>query len=1178
MAPLPSSSSPSSVGVRSGPVVAVASGSGASQPSLSPSASSAPLRIKLTKRSRTEEGAVKRQDSSGSEASQQQLPAYDEVTAQAGPSRLHGLTNGASHSSTTPVRPLMDSANDSFASTTTSSPWSSPAPVKRRKRQHINDVLPKLVQNLIKRDAYGFFLLPVDEREVPGYKSVIREPMDLGTMEGRVKQNHYGTMDAFRSDLLLLTKNAKLFNPPTSIYHTQAQKLEEYGLRSMEKLEEKGIKQHGDESSPEPDGDDHPLTLNESPNSMVADTTGDGPSSSRRISIKLKKRNSISGKSGKQTSRPLISSSLGRPPLQAESSRMSQDSSDEDDEDGEEVDDEDDGDGDNEGQRVDAESSRQIKSEDVDDDQSIEGTEDDSGEEEEGGGPRSSRAQSSFRASETPAPGNMGHGVAAALRKKIQPPRGRNHPPRNAPTSRDEAGSTSINRTRDASKAAGIPLDFDEAALRVRAEAKNKENTRPTSFLPDGSVDFESLRFVERCDLLAPRGFTADPETGYVPLAFADGLVMPDVGSVHPLHPDAQRFLGQLARPAPYDALRLATNEAPVPREASGSHYEHALPLHHHRVPMSLPSTTAVLSETGPVVNRPAAGSVPASTPLLPHHWPYAQKSQLPDYEPVANPDPLYPPAEEKESTSAPKPKNKDLEHLLAGQSQLNDWTFPHAFYSRVWDGSSDLAIWKDVEAAIIGSGAGVGTGSQAAAGASSGGGFCLFGTDGELRPYERWEWSRLELLRTSIMWEENAAVCKAAGITGPDRISERAMLEKLDAIDNAGSRSNGMEETGLRASAIPAHEKASQADSSGRFLQNNVWGGFEGELWASSMERFVKGAVEGVVSDDDEESEDKVQSHGPKYHPRRETGANGSNTIAAGVGDIKPRTNPVTPAQQQVTTSKADSLSSDTAEARLFDASIRNTVLDRDLYTWVRDEVVVPVSKRRFASVISRTGELVEEIEFAERKKRKISEANSDDDSDAAADVVDQDLWSRVQELLASHSAEAPVDDDPQANLNKVNISYLISHMPLIWSRLRLLRSLMDRPLHLIDPDDLPPFMIDDQRKRLEWLETPPMPTKAQLNRIKDPKRRPLRLDDRHWTGSKVASALEQYARILLSMNDEIRSQQTTVSDDEPAKAQESDGTVDEGVSNESKVIIEQLRLALLALARFAPTTSILL
>jgi len=73
----------------------------------------------------------------------------------------------------------------------------------------------------------------VNADEVPGYREVITHPMDLGTMEKRLHEGYYKTMDMFQHDFMLVTQNAQTFNPPTSIYHTAARRLETWGLRAI---------------------------------------------------------------------------------------------------------------------------------------------------------------------------------------------------------------------------------------------------------------------------------------------------------------------------------------------------------------------------------------------------------------------------------------------------------------------------------------------------------------------------------------------------------------------------------------------------------------------------------------------------------------------------------------------------------------------------------------------------------------------------------------------------------------------------------------------------------------------------------------------------------------------------------------------------------------------------------
>lgn len=71
-----------------------------------------------------------------------------------------------------------------------------------------------------KHKAYNWpFLEPVDGNLVPGYYSVIKEPMDLQTIRGKVEQREYRSVGEFVRDLRLIIENCKKFNAPgTDVY------------------------------------------------------------------------------------------------------------------------------------------------------------------------------------------------------------------------------------------------------------------------------------------------------------------------------------------------------------------------------------------------------------------------------------------------------------------------------------------------------------------------------------------------------------------------------------------------------------------------------------------------------------------------------------------------------------------------------------------------------------------------------------------------------------------------------------------------------------------------------------------------------------------------------------------------------------------------------------------------
>ncbi|TFK38571.1 hypothetical protein BDQ12DRAFT_666267 [Crucibulum laeve] len=107
-----------------------------------------------------------------------------------------------------------------------------PRPIKLKP---LKEVLTKLILQIKKKDDYAFFLRPVDPSQVPGYSDIVKRPMDLGTMTSKVEKGKYRSLEEFASDLRLVTTNAKIFNPPGTIYYTEAERIEAWGLDHIAK-------------------------------------------------------------------------------------------------------------------------------------------------------------------------------------------------------------------------------------------------------------------------------------------------------------------------------------------------------------------------------------------------------------------------------------------------------------------------------------------------------------------------------------------------------------------------------------------------------------------------------------------------------------------------------------------------------------------------------------------------------------------------------------------------------------------------------------------------------------------------------------------------------------------------------------------------------------------------------
>lgn len=85
------------------------------------------------------------------------------------------------------------------------------------------------------------FAKPVSTTIAPDYYTVIKNPMDLSTLEKRIERFEYPDFASFSRDLLLIPDNCMVYNPPQSIYHKQALKFRRQAVALIEKAETTGI-------------------------------------------------------------------------------------------------------------------------------------------------------------------------------------------------------------------------------------------------------------------------------------------------------------------------------------------------------------------------------------------------------------------------------------------------------------------------------------------------------------------------------------------------------------------------------------------------------------------------------------------------------------------------------------------------------------------------------------------------------------------------------------------------------------------------------------------------------------------------------------------------------------------------------------------------------------------------
>ncbi|KAJ1708924.1 transcription regulator BDF1 [Aspergillus flavus] len=87
--------------------------------------------------------------------------------------------------------------------------------------------LLKGIQSLKRMHDSRFYREPVDPEKmnIPHYPQIIRQPMDLGTIERRLKNNEYKSVKAVVDDFNLMVQNSLTFNGPDHIVAQEGQKL-----------------------------------------------------------------------------------------------------------------------------------------------------------------------------------------------------------------------------------------------------------------------------------------------------------------------------------------------------------------------------------------------------------------------------------------------------------------------------------------------------------------------------------------------------------------------------------------------------------------------------------------------------------------------------------------------------------------------------------------------------------------------------------------------------------------------------------------------------------------------------------------------------------------------------------------------------------------------------------------
>ncbi|VVC39680.1 Hypothetical protein CINCED_3A021242 [Cinara cedri] len=89
--------------------------------------------------------------------------------------------------------------------------------------------LHTVLQQLISKDTGQIFIEPVDQNEVPDYGDIVKHPMDLQTMESKIKKFEYDSLEAFETDFNLMISNCLAYNSKETIFYKAGIKMRDQG-------------------------------------------------------------------------------------------------------------------------------------------------------------------------------------------------------------------------------------------------------------------------------------------------------------------------------------------------------------------------------------------------------------------------------------------------------------------------------------------------------------------------------------------------------------------------------------------------------------------------------------------------------------------------------------------------------------------------------------------------------------------------------------------------------------------------------------------------------------------------------------------------------------------------------------------------------------------------------------
>ncbi|WOO82469.1 Bromodomain-containing protein 9 [Vanrija pseudolonga] len=108
----------------------------------------------------------------------------------------------------------------------------------KRVKRPFKELANKALHEMRRKDVYGFFLEPVNLEDYPDYLEVVGgadKMMDLQTMQTKVDENEYRSMDELEADFKTMIDAALKFNLPGTAPYREANKVQVHGQKHIDR-------------------------------------------------------------------------------------------------------------------------------------------------------------------------------------------------------------------------------------------------------------------------------------------------------------------------------------------------------------------------------------------------------------------------------------------------------------------------------------------------------------------------------------------------------------------------------------------------------------------------------------------------------------------------------------------------------------------------------------------------------------------------------------------------------------------------------------------------------------------------------------------------------------------------------------------------------------------------------